>query len=92
MTRSQNTTLFAFALLTPALLYILVIVAYPLLDTVHLSFTDAALKKSPNWVGWANYQKMFGGQFGDVIVRTFIWTFFSVSLKMDHRHRRRGAP
>ncbi|MCX5495301.1 sugar ABC transporter permease [Kaistia dalseonensis] len=82
MTRSQSATLFAFALLAPALIYIAAIVAYPLADTFHLSFTDAALKKAVNWVGFANYQKMFRGNFAEVIVRTFVWTFFSVSFKM----------
>ncbi|SHF10981.1 multiple sugar transport system permease protein [Kaistia soli DSM 19436] len=82
MTRSRSATLFALALLLPATIYILVIVAYPLVDTFSLSFTDASLRKTVNWVGWANYQKIFGGDFGTIIVRTFVWTFFSVSIKM----------
>ncbi|KKB79348.1 ABC transporter permease [Devosia limi DSM 17137] len=83
MTGTRNATLFAFALLAPALIYILAIVAYPLVDTVILSFTNAALRPTYDWVGWANYQKIFGaGNFTEVILRTFIWTFFSVSLKM----------
>ncbi len=58
------------------------IVAYPLVDTFILSFTDASLKKTTNWVGWANYEKIFNETFAEVIFRTFIWTFFSVSIKM----------
>jgi multiple sugar transport system permease protein len=82
VTRTQSSTIFAFALLLPAVLYILAIVAYPLLDTIHLSFTDASLRSRVRWVGWANYQKIFNGQFPEVIVRTFVWTFFSVAIKM----------
>ncbi len=82
MTRSRSATLFAFALLLPAILYILVIVAYPLVDTFTLSFTDASLRKTVKWVGWANYQKIFGADFATIIVRTFVWTFFSVAIKM----------
>ncbi len=82
MTGNRSASLFAFALLTPALLYIIGIVAYPLVDTVNLSFTNAALRPTYDWVGWANYEKIFGANFGEVIVRTFIWTFFSVSIKM----------
>ncbi len=83
MTGTRNATLFAFALLAPALIYILAIVAYPLVDTIILSFTNAALRPTYDWVGWANYQKIFGaGNFSEVILRTFVWTFFSVSLKM----------
>jgi len=83
MTSTRNATLFALALLAPALLYILVIVAYPLFDTLVLSFTNASLKATYDFVGWANYQRIFtAGNFTEVIVRTFIWTFFSVSMKM----------
>jgi multiple sugar transport system permease protein len=83
MTRSQATTLFALGLLLPATIYIVAIVAYPLFDTVVLSFTNAALRPTYNFVGWDNYQRIFGaGNFTEVIVRTFIWTFFSVLLKM----------
>jgi multiple sugar transport system permease protein len=74
--------LFALALLAPATLFVLVIVAYPLVDTVNLSFTNAGLAKTYKWVGWINYEKIFNATFATVIVRTFIWTFFSVSIKM----------
>lgn len=72
----------AWAFLAPALAYVLAIVAWPLVQTVVLSFTDASLRKVTNWVGWANYDKIFNETFATVIGRTFIWTFFSVSLKM----------
>ena len=83
MTSTKSATLFAFALLAPALLYILAIVAYPLVDTIILSFTNAALRPTYDFVGWANYERIFtAGNFTEVIIRTLIWTFFSVSLKM----------
>jgi multiple sugar transport system permease protein len=82
MNRSRSAQVFAFLLLTPALVYVLFIVAYPLVDTVILSFTDAALKPTTNWVGWRNYERIFNGNFDEVILRTFIWTFISVALKM----------
>jgi multiple sugar transport system permease protein len=82
MTRSKSAAIFAGLLLSPAVIYILIIVAYPLVDTINLSFTNAALKPVYNWVGWANYQKIFKANFDEVIIRTFVWTFFSVLLKM----------
>jgi len=83
MTRQSSATLFALALLLPATIYILGIVAYPLVDTFLLSFTNASLKPQSDWIGWANYQRIFtAGNFTEVIIRTFIWTFFSVSIKM----------
>jgi multiple sugar transport system permease protein len=83
MTSNRSAALFAIALLAPALVYILCIVAYPLFDTIVLSFTNAALRPTYDFVGWANYQRIFGaGNFTEVILRTFVWTFFSVSIKM----------
>jgi len=83
MTSNRSAALFALVLLAPALIYILVIVAYPLFDTVVLSFTNAALRPTYDFVGWANYERIFGaGNFTEVILRTFIWTFFSVATKM----------
>ena len=82
MSVQKSTVIFAWILLLPALLYVLAIVAYPLVDTFILSFTDASLKKTTNWVGWINYAKIFNATFAEVILRTFVWTFFSVSIKM----------
>lgn len=82
MTVQRSATMFAWLLLLPAVLYVAVIVAYPLVDTIILSFTDASLKKVTNFVGWANYQKIFKPTFAEVITRTFVWTFFSVLFKM----------
>ncbi len=82
MNSNASAVRFAWLLLAPALLYVTIIVAYPLVETVILSFTNASLKKTSDWVGFANYEKIFNGTFGEVILRTFIWTFFSVSFKM----------
>ncbi len=82
MQAQRGAVLFAWLLLAPALLYVTIIVAYPLVDTFILSFTDASLKRTTEWVGWANYSKIFNDTFAGVILRTFIWTFFSVSIKM----------
>lgn len=85
MEAKRSAVVFAWLLLLPALLYITVIVAYPLVDTFILSFTDASLRKTTNWVGFINYEKIFNATFADVITRTFIWTFFRLD-KDDHRH------
>lgn len=82
MSVRRSTIIFAWILLLPAALYVTVIVAYPLVDTFILSFTDASLKKTTNWVGTANYNKIFNGTFAEVILRTFVWTAFSVAIKM----------
>jgi len=74
--------IFPYLLLLPALIITLVIVAWPLAETVRLSFTDAALKPTENFVGFDNYEKIFSKKFPQVIGRTFYWMAISVSLKM----------
>ena len=82
MIKSRSSLIFAWALLAPAIIYVLIIVAWPLVETFRLSFTDASLSKTTNYVGSKNYGKIFNDTFLIVILRTFTWTFFSVLLKM----------
>ncbi|MFV0386540.1 carbohydrate ABC transporter permease [Paracoccus sp. (in: a-proteobacteria)] len=82
MVNSRSARIFAWALLAPAILYVVIIVAYPLVETFRLSFTDASLRKTVNYVGWTNYLKIFDETFFQIILRTFTWTFFSVLMKM----------
>ncbi|MCM2452026.1 carbohydrate ABC transporter permease [Agrobacterium vitis] len=82
MEAKRRAVFFAWCLLLPATIYIAIIVAYPLVETFILSFTDASLKRVTNWVGWENYNKIFNATFADVNIRTFVWTFFSVLFKM----------
>lgn len=82
MIKSRANMIFAWILLAPAIIYVLVIVAWPLVETFRLSFTDASLRKTTNYVGWTNYSKIYTETFFTVITRTFTWTFFSVLFKM----------
>lgn len=73
---------FAWALITPALVVIGVIVAWPLAETIRLSFTDATLG-GESYVGWANYLDLLDSpKFYDTVARTFWWMGLSVSLKL----------
>ena len=75
-------TYIAYALIAPAAIYIILIVARPLLETIRLSFTNSSLA-GEDYVGLENYQKMFSSKkFNGIVTRTFVWMFFSVSLKL----------
>jgi len=75
-------TYMAYALIAPAAIYIILIVAWPLLETIRLSFTNSSLA-GEDYVGLENYQKMFSSKkFNGIVTRTFVWMFFSVSLKL----------
>lgn len=74
---------FPYLLLVPAALITLIIVAWPLVETIRLSFTDSTLRPGPaNYVGLDNYEKMFSRRFPEVIARTFYWMALSVGLKI----------
>jgi multiple sugar transport system permease protein len=73
---------FAWALIAPALVFIGLIVAWPLLETIRLSFTDATIG-GENFVGLKNYIDLLNSpKFYDTVGRTFYWMFLSVSLKL----------
>ena len=75
-------TYIAYALIAPAAIYIILIVAWPLLETIRLSFTNSSLA-GEDYVGLENYQKMFSSKkFNGIVTRTVVWMFFSVSLKL----------
>lgn len=74
--------MFAWLLIAPAMLFIAVIVAWPLVETFRLSFTDARLG-GENYVGLENYQDLAESRkFKQTITRTFYWMFLSVSIKL----------
>jgi multiple sugar transport system permease protein len=80
--RELSDRAFAWLLIAPAVLFILVIVVWPLIETIRLSFTDATLG-GENWVGTQNYAALFGDpKFWQTVGRTFYWMALAVSLKL----------
>ena len=78
----NSPTVLAYALIAPAAIYILAIVAWPLVETIRLSFTNSGLA-GEEYIGLENYEKMMGSKkFNKIVIRTFVWMFFSVSLKL----------
>ena len=80
---TYNSSIFlAYALIAPAAIYILCIVAWPLVETIRLSFTNSSLA-GEEYVGFENYERMLESKkFHKIVFRTFLWMFFSVSLKL----------
>lgn len=80
--KGLSETWFAWVLIAPALLFIGVIVAWPLLETIRLSFTDASLA-GETFVGLKNYADLMNSaKFYEIVGRTFFWMFVSVGLKL----------
>ena len=79
-TMSEN--VFGWLLIGPAMLFIALIVAWPLAETVRLSFMEARLG-GEKYIGLENYQDLLESRkFHQTIIRTFYWMFLSVSLKL----------
>lgn len=73
---------FAWLLISPALVFIGLIVAWPLLETIRLSFTNATLG-GEEYIGLANYVDLLSNpKFYGIVGRTFYWMILSVSLKL----------
>ncbi len=72
----------AYALLTPTLLVILFVVAYPFCSAVYLSLQNKMVGSPGRWVGLANYVELFHD---DVFLRTawnsVVYTVVAVALK-----------
>jgi len=78
----RSRTLFVWLLITPAALFMCLIVGWPLLETIRLSFTNAGLG-GEQYIGWDNYEKLLNNRkYPAIVGRTFYWMFLSVVLKM----------
>ncbi|MGY0399265.1 MAG: carbohydrate ABC transporter permease [Ostreibacterium sp.] len=82
LTQKQITAIFAYTLILPATLFLVLIVAVPLTETIRLSFTNTGLSSNWHYIGLQNYYSIFTGNFNSVISLTFMWMFASLSLKM----------
>ena len=69
----------AYLLLLPFLLHFAIVVAYPLVYSVYLSFFDATLNKTPVFVGLGNFVRLVNdGQFLHALGNTAYFTLFTV--------------
>lgn len=65
----------------PAILVLLLVMVYPLIQTIYLSFTDARLTtlEHPNWIGFENYLYLFQSpDWWIALWNTLLFTFFSL--------------
>ena len=80
--RALPESVFGWLLIGPAMLFIAVIVAWPLAETIRLSFMEARLG-GEKYIGLENYADLLDSRkFHQTILRTFYWMFLSVALKL----------
>jgi multiple sugar transport system permease protein len=74
----------AYLFLLPWFTGLFLITIGPILASLYLSFTDYSLLASPNWVGFDNYQRMFGQdvRYMNSVGVTLRYVFISVPLQL----------
>ena len=80
--RTARTRLFGYALLLPALLYILALVALPFVLAMWYSVSDVSVTSlRGNFVGLKNFADLLHDPaFIEALRNTFVYTFFSIVL------------
>jgi ABC-type sugar transport system permease subunit len=69
----------AYILLSPYLILFVVVLAYPLLYSIYLSFFDATLNREPTFVGPGNFVQLFtDAEFYTALRNTFFFAIFAV--------------
>jgi len=75
--------LVGLAFVTPALVLFGLFVAYPIVETVHLSFIDWDGINSKLWIGLDNYRELFHDSvFTDSVKHTIYWALATVPAQM----------
>ena len=74
----------AFLFLAPWLVGLVCLTAGPILASLYLSLTDYDLFTAPEWIGLANYQRLFfeDARYWQSLKVTFEYVFLSVPLKL----------
>jgi ABC-type sugar transport system permease subunit len=69
----------AYLLLLPYIVLFVIVLAYPLLYSIYLSFFDATLNRTPTFVGAGNFVQLFtDAEFYQALRNTFFFSFFVV--------------
>ncbi len=82
----DNETRLGYLMVLPAMLLLVVLVAYPFSEAVRLSFTDTRIARAStgNYIGMENFEKLMDRTVfrEDVIRNTIIYTMGAVPLKL----------
>lgn len=83
MKQRQKDLCTAYLFLLPAVILLLVLILYPLVRSIHLSFLNASfVNRNPQFVGLKNYIKIFeSGLFWKVLKNSVIWTVVVVGFQ-----------
>lgn len=71
-----------YLFLSPAFLFLLLMMAYPFVYAIYLSFTDKQIGAPANFTGLLNYTKLFGTSlFSKTVTNSLVYTGFALVFK-----------
>ena len=71
-------------LLSPAFVFLLVMMAYPFFYAVYLSFTDKEIGSAPSFTGLENYATLLSTTlFRQTVINSLVYTAFALTLKFS---------
>ena len=85
LTERHKDVLFGYGLLLPALAVMALVILYPIINAIAMSFCDYTfftVNKDPQWNNFANYKKIFKDDFLEHLLHTVIFTIGTVSLEL----------
>ncbi|MCL6444707.1 MAG: sugar ABC transporter permease [Alicyclobacillus sp.] len=82
--RTGNRNLAGYLFISPFLIGFITLTALPMVASLYLSFTDYSMLGAPNWLGMANYQKMFWGDdtYWQSVRVTLVYVLTSVPMRL----------
>ena len=71
-----------YIMLGPGFVFLLVMMAYPFVYAVYLSFTDKAIGSPANFIGFENYTKLLSTNlFSKTVTNSVVYTIFALLIK-----------
>lgn len=71
-----------YILLAPGMVFLMVMMAYPFVYAVYLSFTDKAIGTQANFVGFSNFTRLMGTTlFAKTVMNSIVYTIFALIFK-----------
>ncbi|WP_082236035.1 carbohydrate ABC transporter permease [Halobacillus massiliensis] len=79
-----NKNLTGYMFISPFIIGFLSLTLFPILYSLYLSFTDFDMMGTPNWIGLANYERMFTGDptFWQAMKVTFFYAGIAVPFRL----------
>ena len=84
LTAAQRDNLFGLGLMVPAILVLGLVVFFPILKGIWMSFNDYTIEtmKNPTWNNFDNYIKLFKSkEIYTYFLNTFVFVFFAVAIQ-----------